>query len=358
MGRPTLDDIAEQAGVSRALVSMTLRGLPGAGDETRRTILDVADRLGYVPNAAARSLASRSSKAIGVLLGELHNPFFADVVDGLTGPFEESGFHVLMGTGLHQPRAERSMLETFRSYGMEGVVLIGPQLDEHSIERFAAHVPSVVIGRVLRSEHVDVIVNDDRRGAAIAVQHLFDLGHRDIAHLDGGSGPGAALRRRGYVDAMRRLDLHDNIRIAGGDFTAAHAAAGIDELLATRSPTAIFAANDVVAIGALERLAGVGLSVPDDVSVIGYDNTSMATQLRIGLSSIDQPRERMGQLAAALLRERFDGRTLAAKHILPPTLVHRSSTAGVRSTTQLSTQRRSIIDQSSPAVNRNLHDHH
>lgn len=331
MSRPTLDDIAAQAGVSRALVSMTLRGLAGAGDETRRTIFDVAELLGYVPNAAARTLANRSSKAIGVLLGELHNPFFADVVDGLTGPLEDSGFHVLMGTGLHQPRAERSMLETFRSYGMEGVVLIGPQLDEHSIERFAAQVPTVVIGRALRSEHADVIANDDRRGAAIAVQHLFGLGHRDIAHLDGGTGPGAVLRRRGYTDAMRRLGLQDLVRVAGGDFTASHAAAGIDELLAIRPPTAIFAANDVVAVGALERLAGVGLCVPDDISVIGYDNTSLARQLRIGLSSIDQPREQMGRLAAALLRERFDGRTLAAKHVLVPTLVHRSSTSPARS---------------------------
>ena len=331
MSRPTLDDIAEHAGVSRALVSMTLRGLPGAGDETRRTILGVAERLGYVPNAAARNLASRSSKAIGVLLGELHNPFFADVVDGLTAPFEEAGFHVLMGTGLHRPRAERSMLETFRGYGMEGVVLIGPELDEHSIQRFAMHVPTVVIGRTLRTDLVDVIVNDDRRGASIAVQHLFDLGHRDIAHLDGGTGPGAVLRRRGYVDAMRRLGLEEHIRVAGGDFTAARAAAGVDELLAVRAPTAVFAANDVVAVGALERFAGVGLSVPDDVSVIGYDNTSLAMQLRIGLTSIDQPRVLMGRLGAALLRERFEGRTLAAKHVLAPTLVRRSSTAAAPS---------------------------
>jgi DNA-binding LacI/PurR family transcriptional regulator len=331
MSRPTLDDIAAQAGVSRTLVSMTLRDLPGAGEDTRQAIFDAAANLGYVPNAAARNLANRSSKAIGVLLGELRNPFFADVIDGLTGPFEESGFHVLMGTGLHRPRAERSMLETFRSYGMEGVVLIGPQLDEHSIERFAVHVPTVVIGRALRSNHVDVIVNDDRRGAAIAVRHLVDLGHRDIAHLDGGAGPGAALRRRGYIETMQRSGLGEYVRVAGGGFTAAHAAAGIDELLAVRPPTAVFAANDVVAIGALERLAGVGLSIPDDVSVIGYDNISLAAQLRIGLSSIDQPRTEMGQLGAALLRQRFDGRTLAAKHVLVPTLVQRSSTAAPRS---------------------------
>ncbi|MEA3186128.1 MAG: hypothetical protein QOJ74_2605 [Ilumatobacteraceae bacterium] len=335
MDRPTLDDIAERAGVSRALVSMTLRDLPGAGDKTRRKILAVAEKLGYVPDAAARNLASRSSKAIGVLLGELHNPFFADVVDGLSGPFQDAGFDVLMGTGMHQPRAERAMLETFRSYRMEGVVLIGPQLDEHSIDRFAMQVPTVVIGRALRADHVDVIVNDDRRGAALAVEHLFELGHRDIAHLDGGAGPGAALRRRGYLDAMKRLGVQGMARVAGGGFTAAHAAAGIDQLLAGRMPTAVFAANDVVATGALERLTGLGLSVPHDVSVIGYDNTSLATQLRIGLSSIDQPREEMGRLAATLLRERFDGRSLAVKHVVLPTLVRRSSTAPIRASTHL-----------------------
>jgi DNA-binding LacI/PurR family transcriptional regulator len=329
MRRPTLDDIAARVGVSRGLVSLTLRGLPGAGDDTRRAIHDVASEIGYVPNAAARSLASQTTRAIGVLLGDLHNTFFADVVDGLTGPFEEAGYHVLMVSGRHRPAVERSMLDLFRSYRVEGSVLIGPQLDDHSIERFGTHIPTVLVGRGLRSDQVDVIVNDDRRGAALAVEHLYELGHRDIAHLDGGGGPGAPARRRGYTEAMRKLGLQDMIRVAGNGYTAAHAVAGVDELLAMRAPTAIFAANDVMAMVAIQRLSHAGLTVPDDISVIGYDNTSLINQLRLGLSSIDQPREEMGALATTLLHERFGGRTLAAKHVLAPTVVHRASTAPV-----------------------------
>lgn len=330
MRRPTLDDIAAHVGVSRGLVSLTLRGLPGAGDQTRQAIHDAASEIGYVPNAAARNLASRTTRAIGVLLGDLHNTFYADVVDGLTGPFEEAGYHVLMVSGRHLPTVERSRLDLFRSYRVEGAVLIGPQLDDDSIENFGSHIPTVLVGRAMHSDHLDVIVNDDRRGAALAVEHLYELGHRDIAHLDGGDGPGAPERRLGYVETMRNLGLPESIRIAGNGYTAAHAVAGVDELLAANPPTAIFAASDVMAIVAIQRLAQAGLSVPDDVSVIGYDNISLIDQLKLGLSSIDQPREEMGALATTLLHERFNGRTVAAHHLLAPTVVPRASTIRTR----------------------------
>jgi DNA-binding LacI/PurR family transcriptional regulator len=186
----------------------------------------------------------------------------------------------------------------------------------------------VVIGRQVRTAAVDVIVGDDRRGAMLAVQHLYDLGHRDIAHLDGANIPGGGnARRRGYIDAMRRLDLERHVRIAGGGFTLRHAAEGIDELVRKRPPTAIFAVNDLVALGAMERLSELGFSTPGDVSIVGYDNTSLAAQRRVGLTSIDQPRVEMGELAASLLLERFAGRTDASRHVLAPKLVERDSTA-------------------------------
>jgi DNA-binding LacI/PurR family transcriptional regulator len=173
-----------------------------------------------------------------------------------------------------------------------------------------------------------VIVSDDRKGAMLAVQHLYELGHRDIAHLDGSTVPGGGnTRRRGYVDAMRRLALERNVRIAGGGFTLAHGADGVDELLRKRPPTAIFAVNDLVALGAMERLAELGLKTPDDVSIVGYDNSSLAAQRRVGLTSIDQPRLQIGELAASLLHERFAGRTAASRHLLAPKLVERESTA-------------------------------
>ena len=328
--RPTLDDVAERAGVSRTLVSMTLRDLPGAGEETRQAILAAVEQLGYVPHAAARTLASQSSRAIGVLLRDLHNAFFADVVDGLHASLRESGYHVLMAFG-DELQLERSVLSTFRGYSMDGAVLIGPEVREREIESFGESTPTVVVGRPVRSKAVDVIVSDDRKGAALAIDHLYELGHRDIAHLDGGSVPGGATARRaGYVDAMRRLGLERNVRIAGGGFAHANGVEGVDELLRRRRPpTAIFAVNDLVALGAMQRLAELGLSTPDDVSIIGYDNSSLAAQPRVDLTSIDQPRFEIGTLAAALLHERFDGRQQSRRHLLAPKLVERETTAPV-----------------------------
>jgi DNA-binding LacI/PurR family transcriptional regulator len=210
-------------------------------------------------------------------------------------------------------------------------VLIAPGVREREIEAFGDSTPTVVVGRPVRTRSVDVLVSDDRKGAVLAVEHLYELGHRDIAHLDGGTVPGGAgPRRAGYVDAMRRRGLERHVRIAGGGFTQACGADGVDELLRRRRPpTAIFAANDVVALGAMQRLAELGLSTPGDVSVVGYDNSSLAAQRRVGLTSIDQPRFEIGLLAAALLHERFDGRQRSSRHVLAPKLVERETTAPI-----------------------------
>jgi len=328
--RPTLDDVAERAGVSRTLVSLTLRGKAGAGDATGRSIRQAAAELGYVPHAAASNLASRSSRAIGVLVRDLHNAFFADIVDGFHAPMNESGFHILMGLG-DRLTLERSVLETFRSYRMAGAVLIGPGVPERELDALGRAVPTVVIARRVRTRTIDMIVSDDRKGARLAVEHLHELGHRDIAHLDGGGLPvAAAARRAGYVETMRRLGLQRHIRIAGGGFTLAHGADGVDDLLRGRPPSAIFAVNDVVAMGAIERLAELGLSTPDDVSIVGYDNSSLAAQRRVGLTSVDQPRLQIGELAAMLLQERVAGRTTPSRHVLAPKLVERESSAARR----------------------------
>ena len=330
MRRPTLDDIAARVGVSRGLVSLTLRDLPGAGEETRDAIHRAAAELGYVPDAAARTLAGKTSTAVGVLVNDLHNPFFADVIDGLRSRLAESGLHVLMSpaSGLAE---QRSALDHFRSYRMNGAVLMGPELREREIDAFGHLVGTVVVGRPVRSAAVDVVVNDDRTGATMAIRHLYDLGHRDIAHLDGANVPGGCnVRRRGYVDTMRKLGLERYIRTAGGGCALRDGADGVDQLMEQRLPTAIFAACDAVALGAMERLAELGLSTPDDVSVVGYDNTSIAARRRVSLTTIDQPRVEIGELAATLLEERFGGRTAPSRHVIAPRLVERETTASPR----------------------------
>jgi DNA-binding LacI/PurR family transcriptional regulator len=174
------------------------------------------------------------------------------------------------------------------------------------------------------------VTNDDRAGGALAVEHLISLGHRRIAHIDGGArAPGADGRRTGYLAAMRRHGLSRNARVVRGSYTEEGGAGGVQAILARgTAPTALFVANDLAAVGALHALEASGLRVPRDVSLVGYDNTSLAGLGHIDLTTIDQPRRRMGGMAVSLLLERMrDGRGDARRIVLSPHLVIRRTTA-------------------------------
>src|SRR5262245_3114677 len=200
-----MEDVAARAGVSRALVSLVMRGAPNVSDAKRKAVLEAAAELGYRPNAMARSLAQRRADMVGVLLSDLHNPFFAEIYDGLDSVASERGLRLLVGTGGRRRGAERAAVETFLGLRLDGIVLASTVLDARAIEAAAHAVPVAMVSRTTRSKLVDSVVCDDGRGAELAVEHLAALGHRRIAHVDGGNGAGAATRRGGYVRAMRRL---------------------------------------------------------------------------------------------------------------------------------------------------------
>lgn len=184
--------------------------------------------------------------------------------------------------------------------------------------------PVVTIG--LAYDGVDAVVNDDMRGGELVAEHLLDLGHRDIVHIDGGSGAGAALRREGFVGSMREAGLE--ARVVDGDFTESSGAAAVAQLLASDSlPSAIFAANDLAAVGVIDALAVAGVSVPAGVSVVGYDNTDLAQLRHVGLTTVNQPRVEMGRLAAEIVLERLEsGRRRAVCHVVTPDLIVRNTT--------------------------------
>jgi DNA-binding LacI/PurR family transcriptional regulator len=330
--RPTITDVAHRAGVSKSLVSLVMRGARHVSARRRSAVLDAATALGYRPNAMARGLVQQRTRLLGVLVSDLHNPFFADVVTGVQDQAARGGYRVLVNTSNRVAAQEEEAIETLMQLRVDGLILTGLLVESRLIVEASREVPVVLVGRTARAPSVDSVTNDDWAGAVAMVKHCASLGHRRIAHIDGGQGAGANARRKGYEDGMRQLRLAKNITVVGGSFTEDGGHSGALVLLEMRPrPTAIFATNDLAAIGALNAIEERGLKVPDDVSLAGYDNTSLAALRHISLTTVHQPRLEMGQMAVTTLLERLEeGRTRPRRAVLSPSLVVRGTTAPPR----------------------------
>lgn len=330
MVRPTMEDVAARAGVSRALVSLVMNNSPKVSDTRRSAVLRAADELGYQPHVMARSLASRTSTVLGVMVNDLRNAFFADVVEGLDAAAQAAGFDLILNTGGRSPARESNALRSLLSFRPAGIILLSPVVPASAIEAAAEQCPVVLVSRTSRAPKVDTVNDDGEAGSALAVDHLVSLGHQRIAHLDGGGAAGAASRRRGFQAAMRRHGLEPIVVRSEHTDTAGEKA--VRELLDTypraELPTALVSGNDFNAVGAISALEEAGLRVPEDVSVVGYDNTSLAALRHLSLTTVDQPRTEMGRLAFEALAERVRGeRSEPVRHLLHPSLVVRSTTA-------------------------------
>ena len=338
VNRPTMEDVAERAKVSRALVSLVMNDSPQVSDEKRRSVLRAARELGYRPNLIARILAQQRTHTLGVLVDDLRNPFFGEVVDGIEAEAEDRGLRVLILNGHRDARRERDAVETFLQLRVEGMALVGARLSTEDMTRVGSAAPCVIVASGAVHPGTDTVGTDDRRGAELAVEHLAALGHTRIVHMDGGANVSAAERRRGYESGMRTAGLGDliDVRPAGDD--EADALAVIDALLAEDDPpTAIFAFNDLLAAGALNRLADAGMDVPGDVSLVGFDNTFISALRHLSLTTINQPTLAMGRLAVSTLLQRVsDGANEPIRHTLQPELVVRSTTGPPRGAALLS----------------------
>lgn len=330
MATVTLEDVAARAGVSRSLVSLALKGSTRVSAGTRERIVAAAKELGYRPNLNARRLASHRTNTLGVMLADLHNPVFAEVLDG----FDENEkkhpqpHQLLLAAGFRDPERERLGLESLIAQQVDGILLMGPLSSGARIQEFATQVPLVVIGRKVPS--VDSVLVDDALGLRLAVEHLLALGHRRIAHIDGGRGAGSATRRRSFQTVMNEHGLHSQMRLVGGDYSEDGGRKATLELLKSGDrPSGIVAANDLSAIGVLAAARTAGLRVPEDLSVVGYDNTALAHNGYVDMTTVDYPRARIGSIAWDLISARITptstrpGRTVT----VDPALIVRSTTA-------------------------------
>ncbi|MFI5910691.1 LacI family DNA-binding transcriptional regulator [Dactylosporangium sp. NPDC051541] len=333
--RVTIVDVARQAQVSTTTVSKVLRNAAGASPAARTRVRQAIAELGYRPYAAARGMRGRTY-TIGVMLPDIRNPFFADILEGLHERLDGTGYQLLHGSSYNSEDTEARVIDAMIDHGMDGLVLIAPLSSRTALDRIARAAPTVVVGRHGHSALYDTVTDDDHAGAHLVVEHLIALGHRRIALIDHHETDPArlaempnAIRARGYRDAMRRHGLADEIDIVPTTYTHDGGYLAAQQLLARpRMPTAVFAGADVVAIGALQALTEAGRRVPADISVAGYDNIALAAFTPLSLTTVDQAGHQIGANAARLLLERFTDRHAPATHIkLSPTLVARRSTA-------------------------------
>jgi LacI family transcriptional regulator len=333
--RVTIVDVARHAGVSTTAVSKVLRNAYGASPEMRTRVRTAIDELGYRPSAAARGLRGQTY-TIGVMLPDIRNPFFADVLDGVNAQLGGTDYQVLMAQCCNDEPAEARVTDAMIDRSMDGVILIAPVSSRPHLERVAQTVPTVVVGRHGHSAGHDTVADDDFTGAGLVVAHLAALGHRRIAHIEHletdpvrlAEMPNA-LRADGYRHAMRVHGLGDEIDVASTTYTQEGGYLGARQLLARpRRPTAIFAGADIVAMGVLDATTEAGLSVPGDISVVGYDNTTFAAFGPISLTTVDQAGHQIGADAARLLLDRIADRARPTAQVkLSPTLIPRRTTA-------------------------------
>ena len=328
---PTLDEVAALAGVGRGTVSRVLNDSPQVTEATRAAVRRAIETLGYVPNRAARSLVTRRSDSVAVVISESDSrvftePFFGGFIRGVTEGVAESGLQLLLAMARTPPERER-LYRFLAGRHVDGVLLASLHRDDPLPQLIAElRIPAVSVGRIAGDlPYVDA---DNAGGAHAAVTHLHAIGRRRIATITGPLDMDAgAARLAGYREALAEAGApHDEALVAVADWSEESGRAAMAGLLAAgAAPDAVFVASDLMASGAMQVLAEHGLRVPDDVAVIGFDDSTVARHTRPQLTSVHQPVSAMGQEMVRLLRTAMAGGAAPESLVLPTRLVLRES---------------------------------
>jgi DNA-binding LacI/PurR family transcriptional regulator len=322
--RPTLHDVAARAGVSKSLVSLALQGSPKVSAASREAILAAADDLGYRPNRTASSLVQQRTQTVGVHILDLHNPVFAEILDGVQEGVRSHDYSTLLVTGNADPTTERTEITRLLESRVEGLILIAHRLPDDVLAGIAREVPTVVVTwRTDGIPGLDSVAGDDLAGARLAVDHLMGLGHVHIAHVSGGDNRIARQRRAGYELAMADHGLAS--LVVDGAFSEQGGYAGAVSAV-DAGATALVVANDLAAIGAMAALRDRGLRVPEDMSVVGYDGMRLLESL--DLTTVAQPLAEMGRIAADLVMERIAEPGRASEHVQVETMLVARGSSG------------------------------
>lgn len=336
---PTILDVARAAGVSKSTVSNVIRGA-AVSPGTRSRVLEAVAHVGYRPNAVARNLVTRRTTTVGILLGDLANPFYSELAKLVEQQLSDRGYATTIGNTDGLPARERQLIESLLEQRVAGILMLQFSGERWVLDELRAQgVPFVVVS--CWEEESDCVAVDDAAAVELAVQHLLELGHRRIAYLSSGlvEPKTDQARFKGYRDALARAGLarvdglvlrweHPAYLRSSGDLIRE-----VERLLTIPAPpTAFFVSNDLVAIDLIEALEQLGFAVPGDVSVAGFDNIALAGLARVSLTTVAQPRDELASEGVEILLGRIEG--VLGEPVrqvrLAPRLVVRSSTAPPR----------------------------
>lgn len=336
MKRPTIYDVAARAGVSKSLVSLVLRDSPRVSDEKRADVLAAVAELNYTPSRLAAGLAGTRTRSVGVVIDDFANPWFIEALAGLRESLTEGGFSLSVADKSLNAHLDIDPIEVFRSLRVDGIVLAGEARAE-AVKR--SGIPTVVLGVRSLSEtltDLPLIESDEVEGGRIATRHLLSLGHRHIACVTG-PGASAGQRERGYTEVMEEHRLTPCI-VRAADTGEAAAREVAHELLGatprgavpaavpTAESTAVFAVNDPMAVGVIGAAREAGLDVPSDLSVVGYDDSPIASYGVLSITSVTGDPRQLGEAAGRALAARLSGDAAKIEsRLFTPRLVQRGS---------------------------------
>lgn len=324
---PTLSDVAAEASVSAALASLALRGLPGPSEASRRAVLEAASRIGYHANVPARLLARTRTRTIGVVYN-VHEQFESQVVENLYGYADAHGYDLFLGARTNR----RSLLDAISplvSGICEGLILVGVGEVPQDVRERIQVLPTVIIGHPPRCDSYDIVKSADIDGMNKAVDFLVQLGHSRISHIDGGSASGAVERRSGYSQAMVDHGLTSHIEVVTGGSTSLAGSQAMERILdGSSQATAVVAYDDTCAWGALRAMEAHGVSIPEEMSIIGYDDDIVSRDEYLNLTTVAQDVDSLCRIAFERLLHVISSDDVAKKEFLvSPTLIVRGSAA-------------------------------
>ena len=340
----TLSDVARAAGVTSMTVSRAINGSGYVSEETQEKVMQAVSDLNYRPNGLARSLKRRRTDTIGLVLGDIANPFSAELARAVRDVSADRGYNLFICISEHSAKEDVEAFNALADHQVDGIIVatrsnrVGDKQLSEMIER---GVSVVCIGRDFHEENADSVTADALNGGFQATQHLIDLGHKDIAFIGATLANGANLKRlQGYLKAMEANNLRIDERFITGNTNASDEAPGYSTeklgyeamkrlLVLPNRPTAVFARNDFTAIGAINAIKESGLEIPKDISIIGFDDIPMAMHTSPALTTVRQPTRRQGSLAAEYLLRRIESKSAVEREetILECELIVRDSTS-------------------------------